>query len=98
MNTSIPDFDKLGTLGNPEEPAGFGEDRQEEELNKAIEELRGVLHDEEAVEMSDLSGDDAGVVEVDGNRKMFVIVHNSKIKKGKEWERQRQNQLSLRTV
>lgn len=59
MNTSIPDFDKLDTLGNPDETAGFGEDRQEEELNKAIEELRGVLHDEETVEMSDLSDDEA---------------------------------------
>ena len=59
MNTSIPDFDKPGTLGNPDETAGFGEDRQEEELNKAIEELRGVLHDEETVEMSDLSDDEA---------------------------------------
>ena len=35
-----------------------------------------------------LSGDDAGVVKVNGNGKMFVIVHNAIIKKGKEWERQ----------
>jgi flagellar motor switch protein FliN len=59
MNTSIPDFDKLGTLGTPDTSASFGEDRQEEELNKAIEELRGVLHDEETVEMSALSDEDA---------------------------------------
>lgn len=38
MNPLTPNFDGL--------PDGFDEDPQEEELNKAIEELRGVLHDD----------------------------------------------------
>lgn len=46
MTSTIPDFDNLGSLGN------FGSDPQEEDLNKAIEELRGVLKDDEAVDMS----------------------------------------------
>lgn len=56
MNTSIPDFDKLGALGDADETGGLGEDRQEEELNKAIEELRGVLHDEEAADTPETAG------------------------------------------
>lgn len=51
MSSSIPDFDSLGKLGSM--PDDLGSDAQEQDLNKAIEELRGVLHDEEAVEMSD---------------------------------------------
>lgn len=39
-NPLIPDLD-MSFAGN------FSDDPQEEELNKAIEELRGVLHDEE---------------------------------------------------
>lgn len=46
MTSTIPDFNALGSLDN------FNSDPQEEDLNKAIEELRGVLQDEEAVEMS----------------------------------------------
>lgn len=45
MNPTTPD------LGNS--PKSLGDDPQEDDLNKAIEELRGVLHDEETVEMSD---------------------------------------------
>jgi flagellar motor switch protein FliN/FliY len=63
MNTSLPD---LETLGNDGEAGGFGdfsnpldlggmapaagEDPQEAELNRAIEELRGVLHEDKAGE------------------------------------------------
>lgn len=47
MNPTTPDLGGFGDL-----PKGLGDDPQEDELNKAIEELRGVLHDEEAVEMS----------------------------------------------
>lgn len=45
MTSTIPDFDNLGSLGN------FDADPQEEDLNKAIEELRGVLKDDESVDM-----------------------------------------------
>ncbi|TYR30119.1 flagellar motor switch protein FliN [Mesorhizobium microcysteis] len=58
MNPSIPDFDNLGALGDA--PGGFGEDQQEAELNKAIEELRGVLHDEEAVDTPAFGDEPAG--------------------------------------
>lgn len=50
MSSSIPDFDKLGELGSFDAGDTFGDDPQEEDLNKAIEELRGVLQDEESVE------------------------------------------------
>jgi flagellar motor switch protein FliN/FliY len=56
MSTSIPDFDKLGTLGGVDEAGTFGADNQEAELNKAIEELRGVLHDEDASDIQDPAG------------------------------------------
>ena len=62
MTSTIPDFDKLGDggqmsdLGDFGAKVGFEEDAQEEELNKAIEELRGVLNDEEAVDMSAPAG------------------------------------------
>ncbi|MEO3384905.1 flagellar motor switch protein FliN [Mesorhizobium sp. CAU 1741] len=54
MSSSIPDFDKLGDLGSfgDEATPTLGDDPQEEDLNKAIEELRGVLQDEESVETS----------------------------------------------
>ena len=51
MSSTIPDFDSFGTLGEMSDP--LASDPQEAELNKAIEELRGVLHDEEAVEMAE---------------------------------------------
>jgi flagellar motor switch protein FliN/FliY len=62
MNKTNPDLADLGNLGNLGDLGGSGgfnfddiaggldSDPQELELNKAIEELRGVLHDEEAVE------------------------------------------------
>lgn len=57
MSTSSSDIDKLGAFGGGSDlgnfsdlPDGLGSDPQELELNKAIEELRGVLHDEESVE------------------------------------------------
>jgi flagellar motor switch protein FliN/FliY len=58
MTSTIPDFDKLGDGDQTDDlgPLGaigdFGGDPQELELNKAIEELRGVLNDEEPVDMS----------------------------------------------
>jgi len=59
MTSNIPDLDNLGGfpgadgLGNfGDMPSPLGQDQQEEELNKAIEELRGVLHDEEAVDIA----------------------------------------------
>lgn len=64
MNPPFPDLDNLGAPGNLDNlgdaSTGFGEDQQEAELNKAIEELRGVLHDEEAVEMPGLPQDEGG--------------------------------------
>lgn len=57
MSTTTPDFANLGDLGGSSEPFDFGSlgvggdaDPQELELNKAIEELRGVLHDDDSVE------------------------------------------------
>jgi len=51
MNPPIPDLGNLGNLDDLGElPSGLGEDMQEAELNKAIEELRGVLRDEEPAE------------------------------------------------
>lgn len=41
MSSTIPDFNPLANLGN------FEVDPQEDDLNKAIEELRGVLQDED---------------------------------------------------
>ena len=67
MNPTNPDLDNLGDLGNFGDaggglgdfalPDGLGDDPQEEDLNKAIEELRGVLHDEEVVDMPGLGGE-----------------------------------------
>lgn len=55
MNSSIPDFDNLGATGDLEDGLGASAaDPQEDDLNKAIEELRGVLHDEESVDSSNL--------------------------------------------
>lgn len=42
MSSTIPDFNPLANLGD------FEVDQQEDDLNKAIEELRGVLQDENA--------------------------------------------------
>lgn len=63
MNQTNPNLDNLGSLdesASPDGASGFGNfadlpeglgiDPQEMELNKAIEELRGVLRDEEAVD------------------------------------------------
>lgn len=57
MSTSSSDIDKLGAFGGDSELGSFSDlpdgpetDPQELELNKAIEELRGVLHDEETVD------------------------------------------------
>jgi flagellar motor switch protein FliN/FliY len=66
MNPPLPDLENLGGLGgtdgpgdfgdfsNPLDlgglPSGLGDDPQEAELNKAIEELRGVLHEDRAAE------------------------------------------------
>jgi flagellar motor switch protein FliN/FliY len=60
MNKTNPDLANLGNLGDlgggaggfnfDDIAGGIGNDPQELELNKAIEELRGVLNDEEAVE------------------------------------------------
>ena len=63
MTSTNPDLDNLGgldgdgdgELGNFADLGGFpgaGDDPQEEDLNKAIEELRGVLRDEEVVDSS----------------------------------------------
>lgn len=52
MTNSIPDLDNPGDFGNfGGLPDDLGTDPQELELNKAIEELRGVLQDEESVDM-----------------------------------------------
>lgn len=63
MTSTIPDFDKPGDGGQMNDPGddfaargGFEGDPQEEELNKAIEELRGVLNEEEAVDASAPAG------------------------------------------
>lgn len=58
MNSTGPDFDMPAALGNPGDPVAPGgfaamadggdPDLREEDLNKAIEELRGVLREEEA--------------------------------------------------
>ena len=64
MSTPLPDLENLGTPGddaggfgdfaNPLDlgslPSGVPEDPQEVELNRAIEELRGVLHEDRAAE------------------------------------------------
>ncbi|MBI1619757.1 flagellar motor switch protein FliN [Aquamicrobium zhengzhouense] len=56
MSTTNPDFANLGDLGSSDafDFSALGGDAstdpQELELNKAIEELRGVLHDEEPVD------------------------------------------------
>jgi flagellar motor switch protein FliN/FliY len=62
MNTSLPDLETLadggeadgfGEFSNPLDPGGVGSaagDPQEAELNRAIEELRGVLHEDRAGE------------------------------------------------
>lgn len=66
MNPPLPDLENLGDFGGADSPAdfgdfsnpldvgglpsGLGEDPQEAELNKAIEELRGVLHEDRAAE------------------------------------------------
>ena len=62
MNTSLPDLETLGTDGeaggfsNPLDlgavASGVGDDPQEAELNRAIEELRGVLHEDKTGEAS----------------------------------------------
>lgn len=49
MSSTIPDFNPLANLGN------FESDPQEDDLNKAIEELRGVLQDEDAGDAPDTS-------------------------------------------
>lgn len=57
MTSTIPD--NLGDFGNIGDLGGDlgnfsalpADDLQEDDLNRAIEELRGVLHDEEAVDM-----------------------------------------------
>lgn len=54
MNPLNPTLDGLPD-GFGDFNADFGADPQEAELNKAIEELRGVLQDEEAVDMSSSS-------------------------------------------
>lgn len=58
MNSTNPDLDNLGDFGNLGDLDSFsgdlgaaGADLPEEDLNKAIEELRGVLRDEETVDM-----------------------------------------------
>ena len=64
MSTPLPDLENLGTPGddaggfgdfaNPLDlgglPSGLPQDPQEAELNRAIEELRGVLHEDRAAE------------------------------------------------
>lgn len=63
MNSPLPDLDIPGGQGNAgtdfgdfsappafDLPNGQGEDPQEAELNRAIEELRGVLHEDRAAE------------------------------------------------
>lgn len=68
MSSTNPDLDNLGGLGNIgggdlgdfSLPGGIGNDPQEEDLNKAIEELRGVLHDEETVDMEGLAAESYG--------------------------------------
>ena len=54
MTSNSPDLDNPGNAGDlgsfPGLQGGIGADLQEDDLNKAIEELRGVLH-EEAVDM-----------------------------------------------
>ncbi len=66
MSTPLPDLETLGNPGetdaaggfgdfsNPLDlgamPAGLADDPQEDELNRAIEELRGVLHEDKAAE------------------------------------------------
>lgn len=71
MNPPLPDLENLGGLdgtdspsdfgdfSNPLDlggmPSGLGEDPQEAELNKAIEELRGVLHEDRAADAQNLA-------------------------------------------
>ena len=78
MNSTNPDLDNLGDFGNLGDvgggdsggfagiPDGVGADLQEDDLNKAIEELRGVLHDEETVDMpaavAAVQGPNAGII------------------------------------
>ena len=57
-NPLIPDGNDLPTGFGDFNMADFGGDPQEADLNKAIEELRGVLHDEEAVDSTAGSHDD----------------------------------------
>lgn len=54
MNPLIPENGKLPS------DFDFGDERQEENLNRAIEELRGVLHEEDEAETDSLAAQAAG--------------------------------------
>lgn len=77
MSTPLPDLETLGNPGETDAAGGFGDfsnpldlgampaglagDPQEDELNRAIEELRGVLHEDKAAEAPAFAAADAGV-------------------------------------